>query len=323
MTNLYHFFRPAKNGRSFFAWIVALAFLLNLLVSANLWARPDKKNGVTTASANNVTSVILLNKGFAQLDCVTPTFGSITYDPSELYYGEPSSLTSTITGLIPNVSQTFTYTIDGNVQPLVTVTSDADGKIINPLSALDNVSASLLSVGTHIVAITKITIDQCSLDLTTNNSVTLTVKPGRGTPDLTPVVHASPSSQYGVTPFTVVVDVFNLSALPTNGKIKVFVNKTMKVSLNLPAATSVGGLPVQNSDWNLNEFEDPDYYILTSNAVISAGDMLSFGLNGVLTPGSTSGRVSVIAVIIPLSGGEGLVNATNNTDSDRINYFAQ
>ena len=301
MTKLYQIFRPAKNH---YVSSTTFVFLLYLLISSTVWALPTRQNGTTA--------------GLSQLDCVTPTFGSISYNPTELYQGNPVSLTSTITGLIPNVSQTFVYTIDDIEQTPVTVTSDADGNVINPLSALENLGVAQLSVGTHVVAVVKITINSCSLVLATGNSVTLTVKPA---PDLSPVIYTA--LQNGTSVFTVVVEVYELNSSPTNtnSPLRVRINKQPQISLILPAgAMSVGGRMVQNSAWSLDD-SDEDFYILTANTGISAGDILAFGLTGTFTSGSTSGILSVISSVEPLSGGELLIS--NNSDSDRIAYFAQ
>ncbi|UFH54120.1 hypothetical protein [Spirosoma sp. KNUC1025] len=317
MTKLYHSFCLNKTLRSYSAWIVAIGFFVNVLVSSSLLASPDKRNLEVTQKTSALSS------GSIKLDCVTPTFGSITYTPNEIFQGGPSSLTSTITGLLPSTTQTFVYTIDGVVQTPSTVTSDATGKVVNPLSAEENDAASHLSVGVHTIAITEITANGCSLTLTSNNTTTLTVKPSIiPRPDLSPVIYSAPTTQYGTSQLTVVVDVFELKSTATTQTIRVFINKAPQITLSLPAgATSVGGRSVQNADWSFSDSEDPDYYVLTTTSVIGAGNKLSFGLMGTFTSGSTSGTIALVSVVEPFSGGELQVN--NNMDSDRIDYFGQ
>ena len=320
MKKVYQFSASGNGSYCFCVRCTALVIMMSLLAYANLWARPNKRSGTDAKQITPLASSIRSGKGSVELACTMPTFGSLSYSPSEIYQGNPESLTSTITGLIPNVSQTFTYSIDGVAQTPVTVTSDADGAIINPLSKFANLVAALSSVGTHVATITSITIDGCTLQLTTNNSATLIVKPA---PDLSPVIYVAPSTQYGPSTFTVVVDVFELNGSPTNPKraLKVYVNKQSLVKLTFDdMAMMVGGKTVQNSAWSFDD-SDEFFYIISTNTVISGGDQLSFGLLGELTPNSTSGIFSVGATIIPLSGGE--LKLTNNIDVDRVRYFAQ
>ncbi|WP_420147082.1 hypothetical protein [Spirosoma sp.] len=266
-----------------------------------------------------LSSVAEFGPGTASLDCITPTFGSITYEPAEIYQGNPESLTSTITGLLPNASQTFTYSIDGVVQDPVTATSDSSGKVLNPFK-FEAIKAALSSVGVHVVTLTSITVKGCTLQLSTNNSATITVKPA---PDLTPVVYVTPTIQYGSSTFSIVVDVFELNGSPTNPgrKITAYINKNTYAQVQFDAtAQSVGGRPVANSAWNLDD-SNPDYYILSTAAGVEGGGSLSFGLLVKLTPGGTSGIYSVGATISPSSGGE--LRVTNNVDVDKITYFGQ
>ncbi|WP_420149685.1 hypothetical protein [Spirosoma sp.] len=286
--------------RSFDFSRVVLTIWVVLLFCSSAWAYPKKQS---TAS----------------LDCTTPTFGSITYEPAEIYQGDPKSLTSAITGLLPNENQTFAFTIDGVAQSPVTAPSDAAGNVLNPFS-YEPLRTVLSSVGVHVVILTSITVNGCSLQLSTNNSATITVKPA---PDLTPVVYLTPAIQYSPSAFAIVVDVFELNGSPTNPNktINVYLNKNSYAQVQLDAtAQSVGGRPVANSVWSLDD-SNPDYYILSTAAGIEGGSSLSFGLLVKLTPGGTSGIYSVGATISPSSGGELKLN--NNVDVDKITYFGQ
>ncbi|WP_420149603.1 collagen-binding domain-containing protein [Spirosoma sp.] len=141
-------------------------------------------------------------------------------------------------------------------------------------------------------------------------------------PDLTPIIYARPSTIYGKTDMTVVVEVYELNGVSTTGSILVKLSKDAKISLSYaPAATSVGGKTVNNASWTFDGSSDEDYYILTAKAgqVIAAGDILSFGLTGSITPGATSGTLTMTSVIAPYSGGEEKI--TNNTDADKIDFF--
>ncbi|WP_420150983.1 beta strand repeat-containing protein [Spirosoma sp.] len=141
-------------------------------------------------------------------------------------------------------------------------------------------------------------------------------------PDLTPVIYARPSTTYNTTPINVVVEVYELNNVATSGLITVKLAKDTKVSLTfVGGATSVGSNTVQNSIWTFDGTSDPDFYVLTTNTVIPAGDVRAFGLTGSLTPGSTTGTLPFSVVIAPNSGGETLI--TNNSDADKIDFFQQ
>ncbi len=138
-------------------------------------------------------------------------------------------------------------------------------------------------------------------------------------PDMSPVLYARPSVSYGTTNASVVITVSELTAVSTQGLITVRLTKDPRLRLSFDASqTMVGGRPVQNSVWRVDDSQ-ADYYILTTNQRIVAGELLSIGLIGQLIPGATAGVLTVSATLVGNSGGE--VNIINNIDSDRIDYF--
>ncbi|GAB4021768.1 ExeM/NucH family extracellular endonuclease [Spirosoma koreense] len=140
-------------------------------------------------------------------------------------------------------------------------------------------------------------------------------------PDLTPVITARPATAVGTIDFTVVVDLYEVNSVATSGPITVRVTRDSHVNLTLDAgASSVGGKPVLNSAWVLDT-SNPSYYTLTTSQVIAAGGQLSFGLSGTLAANSTTGSLTVSPVILAGSGGD--VDPTNNSDSDKVEYFQQ
>ncbi|MBD2752517.1 hypothetical protein [Spirosoma validum] len=72
--------------------------------------------------------------------------------------------------------------------------------------------------------------------------------------------------------------------------------------------------------WNL-ENSNPNYYILTTSQRVEAGDRLSFGLTGTLSPVASSGVVTVSSTVLPTAVVEDRL--TNNIDADKIEYFRQ
>ncbi|MBD2753907.1 putative Ig domain-containing protein [Spirosoma validum] len=141
-------------------------------------------------------------------------------------------------------------------------------------------------------------------------------------PDLTPILYTRPTTVYGTTTITVVVDVVELMGNPTSGLITVRVAKDAKVSLSFdPGATAINGRDVQNSRWGFDADSNPNYYTLTTSSTVAPGDKLSFGFSGTLTSGATTGVLTLSPVIMGGSGGEVRVN--NNVDADKIDYFQQ
>ncbi|MBD2753248.1 hypothetical protein [Spirosoma validum] len=139
--------------------------------------------------------------------------------------------------------------------------------------------------------------------------------------DLSPIVYARPTSVYGATPFTVVVDVVELNSVASRGTFTVRVTKDQKLNLVFdPGLTRVNNRPVQNSVWSLNN-SNPNYYILTTSQSVAAGDKLSFGLNGSLSPGASSGVITISSTVLPTSVVEARLN--NNIDADKVEYFQQ
>lgn len=153
-------------------------------------------------------------------------------------------------------------------------------------------------------------------------TATASVSPG---PDLTPILYARPSPQYSTTPMTVVVDVLELNGITATGSFTLKLTKDATISLSWPAsATLIDNRSVQNSQWSFDGSSDPSYYLLTSSQPVAGGGVLSVGLEGVLTPGATTGQLPVSGIL--LSGGSGGVcerKVNNNADADKIEYFQQ
>ncbi|MBD2757492.1 hypothetical protein [Spirosoma validum] len=139
--------------------------------------------------------------------------------------------------------------------------------------------------------------------------------------DLSPILYARPTSVYGSTPFTVVVDVFELNSVATTGSFSVRVSKDPKLQLSFDSGlTRVNGRDVQNGAWSFTD-TNANYYILTTRQLVAAGDVHSFGLMGSLSPGSSSGVLTVSSTVLPDTVVE--AKATNNIDADKVEYFQQ
>jgi hypothetical protein len=140
-------------------------------------------------------------------------------------------------------------------------------------------------------------------------------------PDLTMLLYALPSLLYSTTPISVIVDVVELNGVTSSGLITLKISQDDLLTLSLTSsATLVGGRPVTNSVWSLSG-PTGGYYTLTTNQSIAAGKKLSVGLTGVVSPGSTKGSLTISGTLQGGSGSEQRI--TNNSDADKIDYFAQ
>ncbi len=168
------------------------------------------------------------------------------------------------------------------------------GTVVIPYTAIDNGVPQARSVATLYILVKEV-------------------------PDLTPVLTISPSTIAGTTNINVVVTINEINNTYTAGAITVYLVKHRLISLTFnPVDAVINGIPVSNSAWTIDATSNPNYYILTTNAVINGGGSLSVGLTGVLTPGATNGRINMTTVILPASGRE--ENSFNNNHSVPINF---
>ncbi|GAB4042033.1 hypothetical protein GCM10028774_52600 [Spirosoma jeollabukense] len=147
------------------------------------------------------------------------------------------------------------------------------------------------------------------------SSVAVIANPG---PDLVPIIFALPSLTYGTSSISVVVNVLELNSVASNEIITVKLARDSRLVLNFdPLAGLIGGRPVQNSAWNFDD-SDADFYVLTSKQIFPALGRMSFGLNGVISPGNTTGVFSIGSVV---AASMGELNISNNGDAEVIHYF--
>lgn len=162
--------------------------------------------------------------------------------------------------------------------------------------------------------------DDGDLDIVTANDSSFSVRLNEPFTDLTPIVYARPTIQYGTSPIDVVVDVVEMGNMASSGPITLKINKDALLKLSFVSSlSSLNGHSVENSAWRLSE--DNTHYTLSTDQVIAPGDKLSVGLSGMLTPRGTSGRLTVSVLVQGGSGAE--VKITNNADADKIEYYQQ
>ena len=194
---------------------------------------------------------------------------------------------------------------------------------------LNNYPESKLQLAYTSAANTSLTVTSGSTVNTTSHYVTKSLTnqnlffvTASALPDLTPVFFARPFLLRGTSTFTVVVDVFEINSVPTNRPITVYVTKDPSINLTFNGAlTQLNNKAVQNSVWTFNGTSNSSFYVLTTNQVINGATKLSFGLNGVLTPGESAGTLSITSIVVGSSAVEARIN--NNSDADKIEYFAR
>lgn len=284
--------------------VTSISLTASGLSGVNFGFNPLPITGSGTVSLTNnggTSAVVIPASTFTATSPSTDTApGSVTAIRITAFPANVSSLTVNGTTYTPGNFPTggLLVTTDGSGAPTVGIALDPtnDGSPVSiSFVAVDNLGQEATTAG-----------------LVTINSVLV--------PDLMPMVYARPSTVNGTSPITLVVEVNELLNVATRGPITVKVSKEALTSLSFTAtATNVGGRPVQNSVWSFEASADPNYYVLTTNAVIEAGGQLSFGLSGSLTPGATKGTLTISAVIVGGSGSEIRIN--NNVDADKMDYF--
>ncbi|GAB4026800.1 FG-GAP-like repeat-containing protein [Spirosoma koreense] len=139
-------------------------------------------------------------------------------------------------------------------------------------------------------------------------------------PDLMAVIYAQPSVVNGPTSVNVLVNLMEFNGIGTTNPVVLYISKDAKLQLGFdPNATYIPGYDttVENNQWLFDGTSNPDYYVLTRLTSIGGGQSVSVGLSGQLVPGATQGTLTVSATI----GNNNESDVTNNTDTERIDYF--
>jgi hypothetical protein len=140
-------------------------------------------------------------------------------------------------------------------------------------------------------------------------------------PDVTPVITASPNVLWGKIDFSFTIRVTELNNVATRGAIVVRIPKDVHWNLDGaydPSLTMIGITPLNNSAWTYSE--DTYNHIFTSSTVIDGRTNSTFGFAASWDSYGESGNYNPFAYIDSGSGGE--VRIDNNSDTERIMYFA-
>ncbi|MBD2755594.1 beta strand repeat-containing protein [Spirosoma validum] len=246
--------------------------------------------------------------------CVSTTSTTVTSNMAVVTVSNP--VTTTVTS---NASFSQAFTASGGTSPYsYSLASGILPTGLN-LASTGTLSGTPTQLGSFTFTVKATDAAGCS---GASAPYILTVsQPAPTRPDLSPLLYARPTTAYGTTDITLVVDVIELNGVSTSGSLTLKLTKDAKVTLSLPqSATSVGGQGVKNDGWTFSD-SAPNYYVLTTSQVIGAGDKLSVGLTGVLRPGATTGVINLSVIVLPSGMTE--ARTTNNADADKIEYFQQ
>lgn len=141
-------------------------------------------------------------------------------------------------------------------------------------------------------------------------------------PDYTPSISIAPNAITGITNMRIILTITELLNRTPCSDVYVFVPRleprfTMSYE---PTATIVGGVPVNNNDWQYFN-TNPNFYVwkFIGAAAFPGGSDSKIGFLGNYDPSQTDGETSFNVQIFQGSGGE--LNITNNTDSEILLYF--
>lgn len=281
--------------------------------------------------------------------------GNIVYTPAAGYYGEdsftysvcetPSTLCATTTVYVtvkqPNaanstsaaddyVSVPLGINAEGNVSSNDT-DPEGNAQSVTPQSITDTKGTfTLLADGSYTfepasgfsgpVDFAYTTCDNGAPSACASATLHLLVNP---VPDLITILTVDPTNTTGTTNITLVGEIYNIPVVSTstNGsQITVYVAKNPLIELSFnSSAILIGGKTVHNSVWTFDANSNTSFYILKTTAIINDSDSKSFGLTGVVTPGSSSGKLNITSFIDSGSGGE--INDLNNSDAESIIFF--
>ena len=141
-------------------------------------------------------------------------------------------------------------------------------------------------------------------------------------PDVTPTLIVSPNIMHGLTDFDLTVKVTELNGINTNGSITVMIPKDSKWILTngfVPSLTILGSTILNNNIWTYSS--DAVNHIFTTFSVIPANGFSVFGFMVTFDPGNTKGLSTITSQIA--SGGGGETHVSNNSDSERIDFFQE
>lgn len=201
---------------------------------------------------------------------------------------------------------------EGNTQTVTTQTTTVTGKGTLVLNADGTFTFTPATGFTGPVSFVYTTCDNGVPQACANATLYITVF---AVPDLTPRINLNPNNIIGQSNMEITVQVNEINNIPTNGStITLYVDKQNLFSnftFNSAQTTNAAGQPVQNSLFTIDAVSNPDFYVITTNAVF-ANSLRRVTFSVTVKPGQTKGSTPVNVYLKDGSGGE--TNFTNNSN---------
>ena len=201
---------------------------------------------------------------------------------------------------------------EGNTQTVTAQTTTVAGKGTLVLNANGTFTFTPVSGFTGSLSFVYTTCDNGVPQACASATLYITVA---SVPDLTPRINLNPNNIIGQSNMEITVQVNEINNVPTNGStITLYVDKQNLFSnftFNSAQTTNAAGQPVQNSLFTIDAVSNPDFYVITTNAVF-ANSLRRVTFSVTVKPGQTKGSTPVNVILKDGSGGE--TNFTNNSN---------
>ncbi len=204
---------------------------------------------------------------------------------------------------------------EGNTQTITAQTTTIAGKGTLVLGTNGAYTFIPVTGFTGPVSFPYTTTDNGSPVATANATIYILVSPVVTVPDLTPRITANPNNIIGPSSSEITIQINELLNTATNGTtITLYVDKLnffSNFSFNNSQTSNLAGQSVQNSLFTIDAVSNPDFYILTTNAVFS-NSLRRVAFTVTVNPGQTKGSTPINVFLLNGSGGE--TNFNNNSD---------
>ena len=201
---------------------------------------------------------------------------------------------------------------EGNIQTVTAQTTTIAGKGTLVLAADGNYTFTPVTGFTGPVDFAYTTCDNGTPQACASATLHILVQP---TPDLTPRINLNPNNLIGRSSLEITVQINELNNVTTNGSpITLYVDKQSLFSsftFSSTQTTNIAGQPVQNSLFSIDAVSNPDFYVITTNAVF-ANSLRRVTFSVIVNPGQTKGTTPLNVYLQNSSGGE--TNFTNNSN---------
>jgi len=141
-------------------------------------------------------------------------------------------------------------------------------------------------------------------------------------PDLTPTMVICPNIIHGMTSFDIIIKITELNLTATTGELVIRIPVDPRWELSPPfnsSLTLLNGIELDNSDWTYTT--DGTNHDFISNVPIVDGGQSAIGFTVTFNPDINRGDFNITARIESVEGGE--TRTSNNSDSERLDYFQQ